>query len=418
MQLLQPRRHPQALAVDLCHRAPVHRRRAGPQRLVHAVAEPHPLHERQAVRQLQADLHARDAVLGGRVGGGGAADWDSRTRSRRRSCTPQRSRRRISSRHHLFELLDVFRPGGLGIRRRLQDRVLRALAQAVQDGRLPVGPEDAAQELAHHRDRAPLVQHERRQRRRLVNAPADADAGQRDDASVSRAGSTMVHLRSSYRVAAGRLPVSNSMSFRTISRSTAWPTFIRPCPATLIDPSPSRWPSRRANARVRRRSCGVSIVNVHSPAVEHVAGLVGAGLIQRRFQADHHPVLARYQLVRAHPAPVRAQDLVVRRADQGAAVLQDERDAVAHALGHGLGLHRHAELTVRGGAEQHGAAGARHLLDAARGAVGQQHRRPRGDARRTSVPDQDESAAAPAAASGRPRPGTPSPPSSRAPGWS
>jgi hypothetical protein len=41
---------------------------------------------------------------------------------------------------------------------------------------MSVRAEDAAEVLAHHRHRAFLVQHERRQRRGLVDAPADADA--------------------------------------------------------------------------------------------------------------------------------------------------------------------------------------------------------------------------------------------------
>ena len=59
--------------------------------------------------------------------------------------------------------------------------------------------------------------------RRPTRTPGSATT-----ARVSSLGSTMLHLRSSYRMPLGRLLVTTSMSFSTASRSTACPTFIRP----------------------------------------------------------------------------------------------------------------------------------------------------------------------------------------------
>ena len=62
---------------------------------------------------------------------------------------------------------------------------------------MAVGAEDAAQELAHHRDRAALVQHERRQRRRLSMRRPTRTPGSAAIASRQLLGSTIAHLRSS-----------------------------------------------------------------------------------------------------------------------------------------------------------------------------------------------------------------------------
>ncbi len=73
MQIFDARRHPQPLAVDRPDRAPVDCRRADRNCLVDAVAEPHALHERQAIRQLQAHFDSGFTVLRGWVRRGGAA---------------------------------------------------------------------------------------------------------------------------------------------------------------------------------------------------------------------------------------------------------------------------------------------------------------------------------------------------------
>ena len=58
--------------------------------------------------------------------------------------------------------------------------------------------------------------------------------------------------------------------------------------------------------------------------LEHVAGLVRADLVERGFESDHHAVLPQHQLVRALPAPMGAQDLVVRCAHQRPAILEHQ----------------------------------------------------------------------------------------------
>jgi hypothetical protein len=47
----------------------------------------------------------------------------------------------------------------------------------MQHRRVPVCTEESAEELANDGDRAPLVEHERRQARRLIDASTDAYAG-------------------------------------------------------------------------------------------------------------------------------------------------------------------------------------------------------------------------------------------------
>src|SRR5579862_4395991 len=61
-QFLEPVGHPEALPVDAVDGAPVDRSRAGTQGLVDAIAKADALDERQAFRQLEADLGARYAV--------------------------------------------------------------------------------------------------------------------------------------------------------------------------------------------------------------------------------------------------------------------------------------------------------------------------------------------------------------------
>ena len=75
----------------------------------------------------------------------------------------------------------MLRPRGLRVRRPFEDGIPLARAETLQNRSRPVGTEDAAQELAHHRDRAARLQHEVGQPGRLVDPPPDSHAGQRDD---------------------------------------------------------------------------------------------------------------------------------------------------------------------------------------------------------------------------------------------
>src|SRR5215472_18737555 len=71
--------------------------------------------------------------------------------------------------------------GALGIGRWLKCCLLLALAPTMQDRCVTVRPEEPAQELAHHCERAAFIQHECRERRGLLNTPPGTHAGQRAD---------------------------------------------------------------------------------------------------------------------------------------------------------------------------------------------------------------------------------------------
>src|SRR2546421_11693114 len=159
--------------MNLVHQTPVYCRGAGSQSLVHTIAESHALHEREAVWKLQANLYSRDTVLccrerGSRAARGiliGVGSVDLHPTARQQTGHVV---------HNLLESLHMLWYGALGIGGRLKRCLLLALAPTVQDRCVPVRPEEPAQELAHHCDRAAFTQHECRERRRLLNAPPGA----------------------------------------------------------------------------------------------------------------------------------------------------------------------------------------------------------------------------------------------------
>ncbi|HWX68485.1 MAG TPA: hypothetical protein VNY25_02165, partial [Steroidobacteraceae bacterium] len=84
----------------------------------------------------------------------------------------------------------------------------------------------------------------------------------------------------------------------------------------------------------------------HLARDQFIAGLISPRLIQRRFEPHHHAIAAPDQLPGRHPPAIGAQDFVVVRAHQAAAVLQYYRNAITLALHHHLGLSGHREATV------------------------------------------------------------------------
>src|SRR5271157_2201855 len=62
MQLLEARSHPEALFLNPLHKTPIYGGCTGTHLLVNAIAEPHVLNERQAVREIQADFDSGNAV--------------------------------------------------------------------------------------------------------------------------------------------------------------------------------------------------------------------------------------------------------------------------------------------------------------------------------------------------------------------
>ena len=78
---------------------------------------------------------------------------------------------------------------------------------------------------------------------------------------------------------------------------------------------------------------------------------------------------------------------MIRRADERAPILQGQRDTLAHALIHRLGLPRDAQLAFAIRRKELRAAILWESLDRLRGPVGEQDRRSLGDAGCTAVAD-------------------------------
>ena len=111
------------------------------------------------------------------------------------------------------------------------------------------------------------------------------------------------------------------------------------------------------------------------PCEQLITSLIGARLVERRLGTGEDAVLSQHELVRPDPAPVRAENLVIRCAGEAPPVLKHERHALALTLNHHFTLDSHHETALGVGAEYPGAPCERHALDAARSAVREQYRR-------------------------------------------
>ena len=306
--------------MNLVHQTPVYRRRAGSQSLVHTIAESHALHEREAVWKLQANLYSRDTVLRWRVRGSRTArgilvDVGSI------GLHPTARQQTGHIVHDLLEGLHMLWYGALGIGGRLKRCLLLALAPTVQDRCVPVRPEEPAQELAHHCDRAAFIQHECRERRRLLNAPPGAHAGQRADS-----------IRERLRQHDGPLPLVVACCRRTIADKQLNVIENRLAVHRLPNMHPAlpqeadRAVAEQMAEQARERQCAQAFMRcVHREGqvahVQRVTGFVVTRLVQRDLKANHDAILAQYELVGTHPAPVRAEEFMIRGADQSAPVL-------------------------------------------------------------------------------------------------
>ncbi len=135
-----------------------------------------------------------------------------------------------------------------------------------------------------------------------------------------------------------------------------------------------------------------SSVNRSCPTSQHVPDLVAAGLVERGLEADDHAIPPDLQRVGAHPAPVRAQDLVVRRAHQ--ARVHPGRSARRTRVRLGSFARTGSRSPVcRSSFGPNTAAPPSSGRSSMRRAVplAMQHRRAGGDARRTSVAHDVES---------------------------
>src|SRR5438105_2904714 len=126
------------------------------------------------------------------------------------------------------------------------------------------------------------------------------------------------------------------------------------------------------------------------PCGQLVTGLVGARLVDRRLGTGEDAVLSQHELVRPDPAPVRAENLVIRCAGEAPPVLKHERHALTLTLNHHFTLDSYHETALGVGAEYPGAPCERHALDAARSAVREQYRRTLRQAGSATVADEIE----------------------------
>ena len=123
----------------------------------------------------------------------------------------------------------------------------------------------------------------------------------------------------------------------------------------------------------------------HVTRSQCITGLIGTLHIQRRLEPHHDPVLTQHELVRSHPLAIGAQDTMVRRTHQLAAILQHERDTGPCTPVEMRDLVRRRKSGIPIGTEQAVARGPGQALDRTREPVSHEHRGALGDARRASI---------------------------------
>ena len=292
--------------------------------------------------------------------------------------------------HLLLQRRDVLRLRTLRVRGSRQRRVVDRAALTAETRRVAVGAEQTAQELADDRDRAPLVEHELGQGRRLIDSLANLNAGQRRDRLRELHGQrdrplALVVARAGRAFARQQLDVVEHRI--TVERLTdvhpALPVHADGAVAQEMTEQARERERAHALVRLRHREFEVA-------GAQHVPGFVRADCVERRLEPHDHAVLAEHEPIGAHPLAVRPQELVVRRAGERAAVLQRQRHAVALALRDQLALNRSRERAIVGRAEHSCAAGARQIFDSARHAVRHEHRSTRDEASRAAVADEVE----------------------------
>src|SRR5579883_1427659 len=327
------------LAMKLVYQAPVHRCRAGSQGLVRTVAIPHALYKREAVWQLQANFSEGQAILRHRMRGSSAARGivgDGRPLSLDTTARQQAS----DIFHHQPERLHMLRGSTLRIRRRLKRSVTIALAPTMESRRVPIRSEKPAQKLAHHRHRAARLQHEGREGRILLNALLAAHAQQAADCirqwlRQHDGPSSLIRARGHWATTGEQLNiVKNRFTIHDLPH-------IHAALPVLADRASTEQVTEQA-----RKSQGAQTLplRLHCEGqfadAQHIPGLILALLVQWRFKTNHHAVPPWYEFVGAHPAPVRAENLMVWCADQGAPILENKGDAFSLALNHHLRLSR------------------------------------------------------------------------------
>ena len=143
-------------------------------------------------------------------------------------------------------------------------------------------------------------------------------------AVVSACGRTIVHFRSSYCVAAGRMPVSDldivEHRFAIEPLSNGHASLAPRADRAIAQEVPEE---ARECHRLRTPLRRVHLER-HATGIQVIARLVEAGLIERCLEAHDDAIALEVESIGAHPRSVSAKNLMVGRADQCAAVLQRE----------------------------------------------------------------------------------------------
>src|SRR5580700_5780489 len=102
-------------------------------------------------------------------------------------------------------------------------------------------------------------------------------------------------------------------------------------------------------------------------------------MVERHLRPYQDAILVQNELVGPNPAPILTQHAMIGRKRERAAVLEHDRNAVALALIHALGLHGHLQLAFSVRRKDPEAAHRGQRLDAARGAIRERYRSAIGD---------------------------------------
>ena len=135
--------------------------------------------------------------------------------------------------------------------------------------------------------------------------------------------------------------------------------------------------------------CATLVLGLHGEdpgsRLELITRLILRRLVERRLRPYQDAILVQSELVGPNPATIRTQHAMIGRERERAAVFEHDRYAVALALVHALGLHRHLQLAVRAGRKHPLAARGGQRFDAARRSIRERHWGALGQAGRAAV---------------------------------
>ena len=180
----------------------------------------------------------------------------------------------------------------------------------------------AAQEFAHHRDRAGWFQQELGQESRLVDAPADMDPLERQHApgelERQHDGPFAWIVSGGFRPFGGEQLDIAQNRFAVERLPHVHPRLPLATDRPIAQVNGRR---RRANARVQRRSLSLAMVRPGS-RLQLVAGLILTRIIERSLRPYQDAILVQHELVGPNPASIGTQHAMIGREREGAAVLR------------------------------------------------------------------------------------------------